>query len=152
MGVLTQPSLGYLLIKYFFLLLNVSIKIKAKKRQTKFQALRKFHYLYKSTYTEKLLEKLLNESEILKDKFQREWVFNKFRFDFFLYEPRLAIEVDGGYHESPEQQKKDLEKYKEAKKQNIFLLRYTNSQIQKEREKVLNEIINTYIKLNKSNA
>ena len=84
------------------------------------------------TGAEKRLEQILNSlnNGVLRGKFQREWSFHgKFILDFFFYEVRLGIEVDGGYHQMPSQRKKDRKKERACDDNDITLLRLTNEEV-----------------------
>lgn len=105
----------------------------------------------KPTRTEKELEKILNglNNGVLKGKFQREWAFaGKWILDFFFYENRLGIEVDGGYHHSEKQKQKDLEKDNACDKFDITLLRLTNKEIFGDRETLICRLRESYRKAN----
>jgi very-short-patch-repair endonuclease len=110
--------------------------------ETKFQRLGTFHKKYKSTYAERKLDTLLKEYKdgFFIKKFQREWVFNKMRLDFFFHEVRIGIEIDGHYHDKPEQIKKDKQKESMCKNNDISLLRFSNGEIHRHPEIVLDKI------------
>ena len=97
----------------------------------------------KYTRAEKRLEEILNSLNkgILKGKFHREWAFaGKWILDFFFYENRLGIEVDGHYHKSEDQRKKDNEKEKDCDRFDITLLRLSNNDIFGNREILINKL------------
>jgi very-short-patch-repair endonuclease len=86
---------------------------------------------------------------ILKGKFQREWSFaGKWILDFFFYENRLGIEVDGSYHPSSQQKQKDLEKAKSCEEFNVTLIRVTNSEVFGDREALLSKLREGYRQAN----
>lgn len=86
---------------------------------------------------------------MLKGKFQREWAFaGKWILDFFFYENRFGIEVDGSYHHSENQKQKDLEKEKACDKFDITLLRLTNQEIFCNRETLISRLREGFRKAN----
>ena len=54
-----------------------------------------------------------------------------FIVDFYLKNYNLAIEIDGEYHWSLEQQKKDKKRTEELSRVNISVERFTNKQVDK---------------------
>ncbi len=74
-------------------------------------------------------------------EFEREWaICGKWILDFYFPKYRLAIEVDGNYHNSAEQTKKDIEKAADCEKLEISLLRFTNQEIFGDRTKLLEKL------------
>ena len=98
------------------------------------------------TAAEEELEKILNtvNAGILKGKFQREFVCGKWILDFFFGCNRLGIEVDGDYHSSPRQKKKDIEKEADCLAVEITLLRLTNAEVFGDREALLDRLRDGY--------
>jgi very-short-patch-repair endonuclease len=81
------------------------------------------------TPAEKLLDKALRGAGF-GGRYQREWVLErKWRLDFFFYEARLGIEVDGGYHQTPEQIVKDNHKALACHRADVTLLRFSNEEV-----------------------
>lgn len=59
-----------------------------------------------------------------------QWAFDgKYVLDFYLRDPQLGIEVDGGYHSRPKQQARDALKAKALEARGITLLRLTNADV-----------------------
>jgi len=84
------------------------------------------------TKAEKQFEIFLGNlnSGAIREKFVRQYIFSpKWILDFFFPEIRLGIEIDGSFHETPEQIKKDKRKNIDARKFEITLLRITNSEV-----------------------
>jgi very-short-patch-repair endonuclease len=107
---------------------------------------RKLAKLAQKTYTpaEKRMEDLLNEHPSRKfvGKFHREWVMTpKWRLDFYLWESRVGIEVDGEYHDTEEQFNKDKKKSAAAARNSIKLLRYRNREVLEYGEEVMEEVL-----------
>lgn len=87
--------------------------------------------LAKQTPAERELGKILRELKI-KYQAQRPVHYAKGKFfilDFYIVMSRLCIEVDGGYHNTLEQQEKDEERTKILNKQNVKVVRFTNEEI-----------------------
>ena len=59
------------------------------------------------TSVEKILWQSLRNRQILNLKFRRQHQIGDYIVDFYCHELKLIIELDGGYHFTDEQQKKD---------------------------------------------
>lgn len=83
------------------------------------------------TSAEKELEKILNSlgSGALRGKFIREWAFKNWVLDFFLYEVRVGIEVDGEYHLTASQRERDRKKDADCRNAGITLVRLMNTEV-----------------------
>ena len=68
------------------------------------------------TNAEELVWSFIRNRQILGYKFRRQYSVDHFVIDFYCSDLKLAIEIDGGSHINPEQQKKDIsrQKYLEA--------------------------------------
>jgi len=105
----------------------------------------------KPTSAEARLEAILNElnNGVLKDKFFTQWAFaDKWILDFFFYENRLGIEVDGGIHDHPIQIRKDRAKEKACSEWDITLIRLKNQEVFGNREKLINKLRKGWRKAN----
>ena len=104
----------------------------------KLETLRKARYLCKEA-TE--AEKILWE-ELRKDKlgvtFRRQHPIDKFILDFYAPKIKLAIELDGSSHKENKEYDKNRSYYLNSK--NIRVLRFWNSEVEKDLGKVLKEI------------
>jgi very-short-patch-repair endonuclease len=98
----------------------------------------------KKSYTpaEKRLESILNSlgSGALRGKFHREWVFSRWIVDFFFWEIRLGIEVDGLYHGKPRQAQRDVLKTLDLEGADITVLRLTNTEVFGDRERLVSKL------------
>ena len=84
-----------------------------------------------ATKSEKQVKKLLKELKIT-FIFQREFFYKKGKFyilDFYLPLNRIAIEIDGEYHDSDEQIKKDNIRQKHIEDKNIKVIRFKNEEV-----------------------
>lgn len=95
------------------------VQRRAKKRQT----------IY--THAERRLQQVLNSvgNGVLRGKFHREWAFGRWIVDFFLWEVRLAIEVDGPSHRSLRQKQRDDLKTQDLQRADITVLRISNGDV-----------------------
>ncbi len=106
------------------------------------ELLKKARYLRKNqTEAEELLWQLLRNRQLANKKFRRQHPIREgFILDFYCHAEKLAVEVDGGYHKSENQQKADAERTGELNQMGIRIIRFTNKQVLEETEKVLKEI------------
>ncbi|MCY2685769.1 endonuclease domain-containing protein [Salinimicrobium sp. TH3] len=96
-----------------------------------------------------LWEKLQNPPFSLY-KFRRQHPVQYYIVDFYSHSLRLAIEVDGKYHETLDQNKRDLERTEILRLNHLNLIRFTNKNILNHTDDVLQEI-EEKIELIKSN-
>lgn len=86
----------------------------------------------KQTDAEIKMGKILNELKIA-NKVQRIVYYGDgkkfFILDFFLLADKIAIEVDGGYHESEAQIKKDVDRDRILKDKGINVIRFKNEEV-----------------------
>lgn len=76
--------------------------------------------------------------------FRRQHVIRLFVADFVCLKKKLIIEIDGGYHQLPEQQISDQERTEWLESRGFKVLRFTNDEISGNIDGVL-ECIKTYI-------
>ena len=69
-------------------------------------------------------------------KFRRQHPFGQYILDFYCHRAKLAIEIDGKYHESPEQKKLDKTRTSEIENSGIKELRFTNEEVINQFEEV----------------
>lgn len=92
-----------------------------------------------STKAEKLLwEALRNNS--LGFKFRRQYPADKFILDFYCYELKLAIELDGSVHTDKFQKDYDKIRTEKLKELGITVIRFWNNEIEKDLKNVLEKI------------
>lgn len=73
-------------------------------------------------------------------KFRRQHMIDKYIADFYCHECKLVIEVDGGYHNNPEQIEYDAIRTFEIEEYGIKVIRFTNSEVLSNIDWVLQEI------------
>lgn len=91
---------------------------------------------------EKFLKTLGNGA--LRDKYIREWAFKNWILDFYLYEVRVGIEIDGEYHATPIQHERDRKKTMDCEAAGIILLRITNADVFGDRETLISKLREAY--------
>ncbi|WP_318641405.1 leucine--tRNA ligase [Flavobacterium ardleyense] len=76
-------------------------------------------------------------------KFRRQHLIGKYIADFVCLEKRLIVEVDGEYHNDPEQQLADEERTLALEQKHLFkVLRFTNDEVAQDISAVLSKIKN----------
>src|SRR5690606_15840327 len=73
-------------------------------------------------------------------KFRRQHPIHLFVVDFYCHQLKLVIELDGEYHQNPEQKSLDEERTEILKFHNLQVLRFQNDQVLTHIEAVLTEI------------
>lgn len=76
-------------------------------------------------------------------KFRRQHPISNYIADFYCHEARIVIELDGNIHNLPEILQNDIERQKHVEELGLIVLRYTNSELYNNTNKVLEEIKNT---------
>lgn len=89
------------------------------------------------TEAEKRFWSMIRLKQIDGIKFRRQFSVKAYVVDFYAAIPRLAVEIDGGYHLNPEQQAYDAERQAEIEEHGITFLRFTNEQIFTDLDNVL---------------
>ena len=82
-------------------------------------------------------------------KFRRQHPIGSYIADFFCHKAKLIVEVDGSIHNSDEIKKNDFTKQSDLEKLGYTTLRFTNDEVSKQIETVLNKIsefVNNIIK------
>ncbi|MBT3877981.1 MAG: endonuclease domain-containing protein [Candidatus Scalindua sp.] len=105
---------------------------------------KKRQYLRKNmTKAEIILWSKLKGKQLKGLKFRRQHGINNYVVDFYCPESRLAIEIDGGVHYYNSRVTYDKQRQEEIEALGIKVLRYTNNDVVKNLEDVLNDIIKT---------
>jgi len=94
------------------------------------------------TEAEAILWKCLRNRRLDGFKFRRQHPINHFIADFFCLECNLVVEVDGDYHNEPEQRQYDERRTFELNELNIKVIRFTNQEVVENLNFVLKEISN----------
>ena len=89
------------------------------------------------TEAEKIMWEKLKNRKFEGLKFRRQHPINKFVADFYCAEKNLVIEIDGGYHTQDNQKERDEGRTSELERYGIKVIRFTNTEIINQIEKVL---------------
>src|SRR6266511_4059143 len=87
------------------------------------------HLRRESTDAERLLWKLLRGRNLAGFKFRRQHEMLGFILDFYCPGARVAIEVDGGGHYSPQRLEYDAERTRLLNAHGVRVLRFTNTEV-----------------------
>ncbi len=77
--------------------------------------------------------------------FRRQHVIGMYIADFVSLKNLLVIEVDGDYHQTPEQQQKDQYRTEYLQSKGYRVIRFTNQQVLSDIESVMSRIIRSLI-------
>ena len=80
------------------------------------------------TESEKVLWNALRDN-IQGYRFRRQHAIGQYIADFVCLPARLVIEVDGGYHQSPEQQERDNIRTNYLKEKGFHVVRFSNEEV-----------------------
>lgn len=89
------------------------------------------------TLVEKLLWQELKNRKFCNLKFYRQYSVGMFILDFYCPKFRLAVELDGGYHEDVDQKGYDQERDLYLQDKDIKTIRFRNEEIENDLELVL---------------
>ncbi len=62
-------------------------------------------------------------------KFRRQHPFGQYILDFYCHRAQLSIEIDGEYHDAPEQKELDLIRTTVFEQQGVHEIRFTNEEV-----------------------
>ena len=79
------------------------------------------------TYCERIVWLYLRKKQ-LGYRFLRQYSVDHFVLDFYCPELKLAVEIDGGVHNQPDQKEYDINREKYLSKFNIKFIRITNEE------------------------
>jgi very-short-patch-repair endonuclease len=89
------------------------------------------------TDAEKLLWSRVRRKQILGVQFYRQKPIGDYIVDFYAPQANLVIELDGGQHFAPGQQRYDEKRTLYLQKQGLSVLRFTNMEVLKNIEEVM---------------
>ena len=92
------------------------------------------------TLPEKILWEELGEKKCLGYKFRRQHPIGIYIVDFYAHKLKLVIEVDGKYHENPEQIKLDKERTSFLEFNGLKVLRFSNEEVLENIKSVIQKI------------
>jgi very-short-patch-repair endonuclease len=113
------------------------------------QTMKKAKQLRKNmTKAESVLWERLKTKQILGAKFRRQHPINIYIVDFYCHSAKLVVELDGGIHKS--QKEYDLERTKDIEMYGLKVVRFINSEIENDIEKVISKIKKKILQINPS--
>ena len=92
------------------------------------------------TDAEKKLWSFLRDNQ-LGVKFRRQFPIGKYVLDFYSHQAKLIVEVDGDQHYSDEGTRNDEERDSDLERQDIKILRYSNSEVMEQTDALADEIL-----------
>ncbi|MCX2574800.1 endonuclease domain-containing protein [Pedobacter sandarakinus] len=92
------------------------------------------------TDAENLIWQSLRNRKVLGFKFRRQHPLDKYIADFYCYEAKLVIEIDGGIHDQHENAEHDKNRTYELEELGITIIRFTNEMVNSNLEIVLSKI------------
>lgn len=93
------------------------------------------------TEAEKSLWEILKGKKMAGYKFRRQHIISNYIADFVCLSEQLVIEVDGLYHQLPENKNSDEERTQELNKLGFQVLRFTNEEVLQDTDNVINTIV-----------
>jgi very-short-patch-repair endonuclease len=100
----------------------------------------------KLTETELILWTRLKDKKLHNVKFRRQYSIGPFVVDFYVTELKLAIELDGESHFVEGGPERDVERKQWIRQYGINFLRFTNDDIRKNLDVVINKISEAVVK------
>ncbi|HEX4876874.1 MAG TPA: nicotinamide-nucleotide amidohydrolase family protein [Chitinophagaceae bacterium] len=100
------------------------------------------------TEAEKVLWEIVRGRKMGGYKFRRQHIINNYIADFVSLREKLIIEVDGLYHQLPQNIKTDFERTEDLNKMGFEVIRFTNEQVLHDTDNVINKIIGRLKKRN----
>ncbi len=90
------------------------------------------------TFTEKIAWNMLRRGSFMNLKFRRQFVFRGFILDFYCFEHKLAVEIDGGIHEH--QKEYDAKRQAILERHGLRFVRITAEELESNPQELLNRI------------
>ncbi|MCB9285703.1 MAG: endonuclease domain-containing protein [Lewinellaceae bacterium] len=92
------------------------------------------------TEAEQVLWEALREKQLEGLKFRRQHPVNEYVLDFYCHQARLAIELDGKYHEENGQRFYDADRTNNLEELGMRVIRFQNEAVLENLDEVLEEI------------
>lgn len=83
----------------------------------------------RETETEQILWEELRGKKLEGNKFRRQHPIMSYVLDFYCHPHKLAIEIDGKYHETKEQREYDRMRTEELQEIGLAVIRFTNAEV-----------------------
>lgn len=94
----------------------------------------------KNTEAEKRLWEEIRLKKLDGFRFRNQHPIGSYIVDFYCHSAKLAIEVDGGYHQKKEQREYDLGRDHDLSLNGVQVLRFTNEEVMQGMSEVLRKI------------
>lgn len=95
-----------------------------------------------STQPEAILWQQLRNRKLRNLKFKRQHRIGRYIVDFYCRELKLAVELEGGVHEIPDQKEHDAVRFEELQTRGLRILRFKNEEVLNNLDAVLIQISN----------
>ncbi len=95
----------------------------------------------KMTPAELILWDALKEKKLDGWKFRKQHPMGSYILDFYCHKAKLGVELDGGYHDMPQQKEYDAKRTAILQDAGISLVRFRNEAVIQDMENVLAEIL-----------
>ncbi len=92
------------------------------------------------TEAEKLLWRKLRNRQVKGYRFRRQHPIRDFVVDFFCYDAKLIVELDGDVHNDPFQMERDKERTKVLKDLGLTEIRFSNDEVFNNPDEVVSKI------------
>lgn len=96
--------------------------------------------LVDKTEAEDRLWQALRNRKVENCKFRRQHPIGNFILDFYCHEKKLAVEIDGGYHNEQEQKEHDAARTQVINEFGIRVIRFSNEEVLKDTETTVKKI------------
>ncbi len=96
--------------------------------------------LVDKTEAEERLWQALRNRKVENCKFRRQHPIGNVILDFYCHERKLAVEIDGGYHNEQEQKEHDAARTQVVNEFGIRVIRFSNEEVLKDTETTVNKI------------
>ena len=89
---------------------------------------------------ERVLWSKLKQSQLLGFKFRKQQGIARYVVDFYCPQCKLAIEIDGATHSTPQEKRRDMVRQEFIEREGVHFLRFTNADVYENLEWVLETI------------
>jgi very-short-patch-repair endonuclease len=94
----------------------------------------------RETEAEKVLWTRLSKNQVKGFRFKRQHPISYYITDLYCHKAKLVIEIDGGYHDNPDQMKYDLDRTTALQDLGIKVIRFSNKDVLERLNWVVQEI------------
>ncbi|MYD11527.1 MAG: endonuclease domain-containing protein [Chloroflexi bacterium] len=98
------------------------------------------HMRRNPTPAEDLIWQRIRKKQVHGFRFRRQHAIERFIVDFYCFEARLVLEIDGGIHNEPGHAANDEERQRYLESLGLHVLRFTNAQVMHKTDAVVHVI------------